>query len=107
MRTQALTLVAVLAGLSMTACSIDASILNMDQPAKIVISQEKPGGAEFVAGSTGEYKTTPLRHYKVQAVAGHFIGVPVQETPNRHYIVYSSVQGSMLSQEEEEAAAGN
>lgn len=91
------------AGLLATGCSMDASILSMDQAAKI-LSPEKPGGAEFVAGSTGEYQTTPNRGYKVQAVAGHFLGVPRQVTPNRHYIVYSSVQGSMFSQEEEELA---
>lgn len=92
-------------GLALTGCSMDASILNMDEAVKI--SFEKPTGAEFVSASTGEYMSTPTRHYKVQAVAGHFIGTPVQETPNRKYLVYSSVQGSMLSEEEAQIAGAS
>lgn len=87
----------VLLGLASAGCSMTASIDPTSVIDPVSIIQEKPGGAEFVSGSTGTYQTTATLHYKVQASVGHYIGQPVLETPTRHYKVYSSVQGSMLS----------
>lgn len=98
----------VLAALALmaTGCSVDASLTNTNLEIPPVVILEKPGGAEFVSGATGSYQNSMgslpetaslANRYKVQASVGHYLGSPVQETPVRHYKVYSSVQGSMLS----------
>lgn len=94
-----------LMAVALTGCSMQASIFSTENsPLKIVI-QEKPGGAEFVSGATGAttgaagaYVTTVPSGYKVQAAVGHFLPEPVLTTTVRGYKVYSSIQGSMISQ---------
>jgi hypothetical protein len=90
-----------LAGLFLTGCSLDASILQIELPnaPAPTVTFEKPGGAEFVSGASPDYQTTPILGYKVQASVGHFIAEPRIETVGRGYIVYSSVQGNMISEQ--------
>lgn len=93
-------ILALVAGLLISGCSIDGSILPINElTSNPIATFEKPGGAEFVSGALSKYETTAIRHYKVQASVGHFIAEPRIETAGRNYIVYSSVQGSMLSEQ--------
>lgn len=96
MTKRSLSLILIL-GAASTACSVTASIDSTSEEPVTIKIQNKPAAAEFVSGSTGAYQTT-ARGYKVQASVGHYLAEPVQETPTRHYKVYSSVQGSMLSE---------
>lgn len=99
------TLVFISMAIVLSGCSMEASIFSTDLPTLGNLFQEKPGGAEFISGATGAdpgspgaYVETVPQGYKVQAAVGHFLPKPVQTTTIRGYKVYSSVQGSMLSE---------
>lgn len=82
----------------LTGCSVDASLTNLAGGSSPITPPrlfDKAGGSEFVSGSfPGQLSV--VRQYKVDATVGHFLGQPVQKTAHG-YTVYSSVQGSLIS----------
>lgn len=87
--------------LSLTGCSLDASLDMINKVVDTPILQ-KSQGAEFVSGSTQYVKTSGSAgagRYEVQASVGNWHG-DTMVTTTRGYTVFTSVQGQMISEEE-------
>lgn len=84
---------------------MDASILDLRKGPNRPF-MEKTSGAEFVSGASTKYQLSagppagpaPGR-YRVMASVGHFLPKQAVKTPVRKYIVFSTVQGNMFSDE--------
>lgn len=96
--------------LFLSGCSMDASILDLKKITRPFM--EKTSGAEFVSGAATKYELSPgppggpaPGRYRVMASVGHFLPKQAVKTPIRHYMVFSTVQGNMFSDELHEEGA--
>ncbi|HRO67329.1 MAG TPA: hypothetical protein PL182_07185 [Pseudobdellovibrionaceae bacterium] len=95
----------VVLALALSGCSMDASILDLKKGVTRPF-MEKTSGAEFVSGAATKYQKSPGQPggaapegYYVMSSVGHFLPKQAMKTPVRHYIVFSTVQGNMFSDE--------
>lgn len=85
---------------AMSGCYMSGGISNLSGTIPMPSVSPKPlatVGNEFVSGSA-QYENTLLRNYKIISSAGSYNRELVTKTP-RGYRIYSSVQGSMISED--------
>lgn len=92
--------VSLLLLLGLSGCVADNQFPVLAVPEEAVLTLDKATIQGFTPGSH-QYKETPLRRYKVMATAGSFQTDLKSKTP-RNYEFYSSVQGAIVSSEEDE-----
>lgn len=86
----------------LSGCSFDASISSI-VPKKVIALVKPAPGAEFVSGASEGYEQTSGavagQQYYIKASAGHYIPTLASKTTGRGYIVFTTVQGTGISEE--------
>lgn len=88
----------IILAMGLSACTLEASITDLNHSIFSSANSNEANGAEFVSGSN-QYEHTLLRNYKINSSAGSRTKEIQSSTP-RGYKMFSTVQGELISSEE-------